>query len=72
MTVRRYDDLDSGPRYDPAIHSDWLELPDAAQRMNLTVDQVRELVRRRVLRSLPMGAGIVLVEPAIISGVAMP
>lgn len=55
-------------RYDPEVHGDWLELPDCAKRMQLTADRVRELCRRRVLRSINLGAGVVLVEPAIVSG----
>lgn len=52
-------------RYDPELHGDYLEIDEAAWRMKLTANQVRELVFRRVLRSLDLGAGLVLVQPAI-------
>lgn len=51
------DDLDS-----------FVDLEVAAQRMNRSVDDVLALVRRRVLRAVDLGAGIILVEPAILSG----
>lgn len=54
-------------RYDPELHGDYLEIDEAARRMNLTANQVCELVFRRVLRSLDLGAGLVLVQPAIIN-----
>ncbi|BCP05889.1 hypothetical protein P6281_16325 [Mycobacterium sp. 5-140-3-2] len=55
-------------RYDPDLHGDYLDLDDCARRMGLTVDRVLELCRHRVLRSLNLGMGVVLVEPAIVSG----
>lgn len=55
-------------RYDPERHGHWLELPAAALRLGMTEDRVRDLCRRRVLRCLDLGDGIVLVEPAILSG----
>lgn len=46
----------------------FVDLETAAKRMKLTVDQVLALVRRRVLRAYDLGAGMILVEPAILSG----
>ncbi|MDZ7883937.1 MAG: hypothetical protein U5N53_13970 [Mycobacterium sp.] len=46
----------------------FVDLEIAAKRMSLTVDQVLALVRRRVLRAVDYGSGLILVEPAIISG----
>lgn len=57
-----------GDRYDPERHADYVELPEAARRMGASIEHVRELCRRRVLRSISLGAGVVLVEPAIVSG----
>ncbi|MFP2990317.1 hypothetical protein ACK87K_06060 [Mycobacterium intracellulare] len=52
-------------RYDPRLHEDYLDLDECAHRMGLTVDQVLELCRQRALRSIDLGAGCILVQPAI-------
>ncbi|BBY41808.1 hypothetical protein [Mycolicibacterium celeriflavum] len=54
--------------YDPERHGDFLDVEDCAERMGLSVKQVMDLVRRGALRSLPIGFGELLVEPAIVTG----
>ncbi len=54
--------------WDPEEHGDYLDVDDCATRMGLTVAAVRELARRRVLRSLDLGSGVLLVQPAIVTG----
>jgi len=46
----------------------FVEIEVAAKRMNRTVAEIEDLCRRRVLRAVDYGAGMILVEPAIISG----
>lgn len=52
-------------RFDPHEHADYLDVGDCARRMDLTAAQVLELARHRVLRSLDLGGGCVLIQPAI-------
>lgn len=52
-------------RFDPDLHEDYLDVGDCARRMDLTVDQVLDLCRHRALRSLDLGGGCILVQPAI-------
>lgn len=52
--------------YDPGgEHADYVELPEAARRMGISVARVLELCRHRVLKSVNLGMGIVLVRPEI-------
>lgn len=53
--------------FDPDVHDGFVDLDEAAARMNLTKRQVMELVRLRALRSLDLGVDVVLVEPAIVN-----
>lgn len=46
----------------------FVPIEDAAKRMKLTVEQVLALVSRRVLRAYDLGGGLILVQPAILSG----
>lgn len=45
----------------------FVDLEIAAKRMKMSVEQVLALVRRRVLRAYDVG-GLIMVEPAILSG----
>lgn len=45
----------------------YVDLDEAARRMDLSVAQVMELVRIRALRAVPIGYGEILVEPAIVN-----
>lgn len=47
--------------------ADWLTVDEAARRLKITPEQVRDLVEARVLRSYRDG-GLVLVQPALVSG----
>jgi hypothetical protein len=47
---------------------DYVDIEECAVRMNLTVQQVMHLVRIRALHSVNYGFGLLLVEPAILSG----
>lgn len=55
-------------RYDPHQHADYLDVHECATRMNLTTTDVMALVQRRVLRAVSLGDGLLLVEPAVVSG----
>lgn len=44
---------------------DYVEPHEAARRMGISVGQLMELVRIRALRSVDLGLGVLLVEPAI-------
>lgn len=55
-------------RYGPHVHADYLDVDECAARMNLTTNAVLDLVQRRVLRAVSLGDGLLLVEPAIVSG----
>ncbi|ADT99856.1 hypothetical protein [Mycolicibacterium gilvum] len=46
----------------------YVELAEVAARMNITEAQVMDLVRHRVLRAVNLGLGLIMVEPAILSG----
>jgi hypothetical protein len=46
----------------------YVEIDDAARRMGITVNEIVDLVRHRVLRGENLGNGLILVEPAILSG----
>lgn len=46
----------------------YLPIEDAAERMSLSVAEVRGLCRRRALRAVDFGGGLVIVLPAILSG----
>lgn len=46
----------------------FVELDEAAARMGLSADQTLDLVRRRVLRGIDLGFGLIYVQPAILSG----
>jgi hypothetical protein len=43
----------------------YVDIGECAKRLNLTTDQIMELVRRRVLGSVSMPFGEVWVEPAL-------
>jgi hypothetical protein len=47
---------------------EFVDLDEAAQRMNMTKAQVMHLVRIRALRCLPIPGAAPLVEPAILTG----
>jgi hypothetical protein len=53
--------------FDPDRHSDYVDLDEAARRMNLSKAQVMSLVRQRALRALAMPFGEIWVEPAIVN-----
>ncbi|SHP85378.1 Uncharacterised protein [Mycobacteroides abscessus subsp. abscessus] len=55
-------------RYDPHEHTDYLDVDECAARMQLTTTDVLDLVQRRVLRAVSLGDGLLLVQPAIVSG----
>lgn len=55
-------------RYDPHVHADYLDVDECAARMNLTTTDVMALIQRRVLRAVSLGDGLLLVEPAVVSG----
>lgn len=55
-------------RYDPHEHADYLDVNECAAHMNLTTDAVLGLVQRRVLRAVSLGDGLLLVEPAVVTG----
>jgi hypothetical protein len=46
----------------------YVELPEAAKRMNLTQRQVLHLCRTGALRSYRIPGGLPLVQPAILTG----
>lgn len=46
---------------------EWLEIDQCAKRMGVPPERVRELVRRRALRTRRT-YGVLLVQPAILSG----
>ena len=46
----------------------FVDLDTAAQRMQRSTSEVMDLVERRVLRGVDLGWGLILVEPAILSG----
>lgn len=54
-----------GDCYDPERHADYVELPEAARRMGISVEQTRDLCRRRMLKAINLGMGITLVRPEI-------
>ena len=49
------------------LHS-FVELDQCAARMGITKNQVLDLVRRRVLRAVDFGYGLIYVQPVILSG----
>jgi hypothetical protein len=46
---------------------DFIDVHARARRMDLSVPRVMELVRRKALRSIHLGFGEVLVEPALVN-----
>lgn len=54
--------------YGSYADDDWVSPEECAQRLNLSVEQVLELVQRGILRSNYDG-GYLLVQPALIAGV---
>jgi hypothetical protein len=52
-------------RYDPDLHGDYLDVDECAECMAMSVVEIRQLVERRVLKAIRLGAGVVLVQPAI-------
>ena len=59
-SIYRVNDSRPEPRY--------VDLDEAAERMNMTRAQVMLLVRSRALRALPIPGDEPLVEPAILTG----
>lgn len=45
----------------------FVDLDEAARRMDISKSEVMELVRTRALRAVPIAPGEIWVEPAIIS-----
>lgn len=58
-------------RFDPYEHGDYLDVAECAERMQLSRAEIRDLARRRVLRSIDLG-GILLVQPAVVTGAVGP
>ncbi|WLP91446.1 hypothetical protein [Gordonia sp. NB41Y] len=55
------------PYYATDDDDEFLPVGDAAERLDLTVEQVHQLVRQRVLRARRVW-GILMVQPAIVTG----
>jgi hypothetical protein len=54
-------------RYEPELHGDYLDVEECAERMEMSVAEVRQLVERRVLKAINVGFRVVLVQPAIVN-----
>ncbi|WP_370331934.1 hypothetical protein [Mycolicibacterium hippocampi] len=46
----------------------FVPLDECAARMGLSINEVIRLAEHRVLRAVNLGLGLILVEPAILSG----
>jgi len=53
--------------FEPDQLDGFVDLDEAAARMNLTKREVMELARLRALRSVNLGFDVVLIEPAIVN-----